>query len=191
MASVATKPMTAKEFYEFANRPENRDRHFELEDGEIVEMSRPGQLHGVVCGNTVWLFGGYVRKIKRGRVCSNDSGLIIKRRPDTVRGPDISLYLDNVKYAKIERKYARDFPTAIVEVLSPNDRLGKIIKRIQRFLARGVQIAWLVDPESRNVTIFRKSQAPYVLEEGQEIAGLTELPGFRCRVSELFEVNED
>lgn len=191
MASVATKPMTAEQFYEFANRPQNRDRHFELEDGEIVEMSRPGELHGVVCGNTAWLFGGYTRKIKRGRVCSNDSGLIVKRRPDTVRGPDIALYTDNKKYAKIDRKYPTTLPAVIVEVLSPNDRLGRIIKRIQRFLAKGVQIAWLIDPESRNVTIFRPGQAPFVLEEGQDIANLPEMPGFRCRVTELFEVNED
>ena len=191
MASVATKPITAEEFYDFANRPENRDRHFELEDGEIVEMSRPGRLHGVVCGNTVWLFGGYTRKIKRGHVCSNDAGLIVKRRPDTVRGPDISLFMENKKYEKLERKYPKSLPAVIVEVLSPNDRLGKIIRRIERFLAKGVQLAWLIDPESRNVMIFRKNQAPYVLEEGQVIADLPELPGFRCRVAELFEVNED
>jgi len=124
MATAATKLMTAEEFYDFANRPENRDRHFE-------------------------------------------------------------------KYEKIERKYPKTLPAVIVEVLSPNDRLGKIIKRIERFLARGVQLAWLIDPESRNVTVFRPGKAPYVLEEDEEIANLPELPGFRCRVAELFEVNED
>jgi Uma2 family endonuclease len=191
MATVASKLMTAEEFFDFANRPENRDRHFELENGEIVEMSRPGELHGVVCGNTVWLFGSYTRRRKRGRVCSNDMGLIVKRRPDTVRGPDISLYTDNKKYEKLNRKYPKSLPTLIVEVLSPNDRLGRIIKRIERFLALGVQVAWLIDPESRNVTIFRAGQAPYVLEENEEIADLRELPGFRCRVADLFEVNED
>jgi len=191
MASVATKPMTAEQFYEFANQPENRDRHFELEDGEIVEMSRPGKLHGIVCGNTAWLFGGYIRKIKRGQVCTNDAGLIVKRRPDTVRGPDISLYMENEKYDKIERRYSRNFPSVIVEVFSPTDRLGKMIKRIERFLAKGVQIAWLIEPEARTVTLFRRNQAPVVLEENQEIANLPEMPGFRCRASELFEVNED
>ena len=31
MATVASKPITADEFYEFVHRPENRDRHFELD----------------------------------------------------------------------------------------------------------------------------------------------------------------
>jgi len=79
-------------------------------------------------------------------------------------------------------------PTLIVEVLSPNDRVGKTIKRLQRFLAMGVPLAWLVDPESRNVSVFRPDQAPVVLDEDQKIADMPELPGFRCRVAELFEV---
>ena len=186
--TVATKPMTAEEFYDFANRPENRDRNFELEDGEVVEVSRPGELHGVVCANVTGLFWNYTRKIKRGRVCCNDMGLIVKRNPDTVRGPDVVLYTDSKKYEKLERKYPKAAPTALVEVLSPTDRIGKVIKRLKRFLAMGVQVVWLVDPEARNVTIMRKGQEPIVVEEDEEIASLAELPGFRCRVAELFEV---
>lgn len=189
MATVATKPITAEEFFDFVHRPENRDRHFELEDGEIVEMSRPGELHGVVCGNVTGLFWSYCRQRKRGRVCCNDMGLIVKRDPDTVRGPDVSLYLDHKKYEDLDRRYPEAFPALIVEVLSPNDRLGKTIKRLQRFLATGVPLAWMVDPESRNVSFFRPGQAPLVLDEDQEIADVAELPDFRCRVADLFEVH--
>ncbi|MCI0683906.1 MAG: Uma2 family endonuclease [Gemmataceae bacterium] len=189
MATVATKAMTAEGFFDFVHRPENRDRHFELEDGEIVEMSLPGELHGVVCGNIVGVLGNFVRKTKRGRVCSNGMGLIMKRDPDTVRGPDISLYLDNKKYQDLDRKYPEALPALIVEVLSPNDRPGKTTKRLQRFLAKGVPLAWMVDPESRDVSFYRPDQAPLVLEEDQEIVDVPELPDFRCRVAELFEVH--
>jgi hypothetical protein len=45
--STATKTrMSAEEFFAWCNRPENRDRHFELERGEVVEASRPGERHG-------------------------------------------------------------------------------------------------------------------------------------------------
>jgi Uma2 family endonuclease len=188
MATVASKLMTAEEFYDFANRTENRDRKFELEDGEIVEMSRPGELHCVVCGNVTGIFWSYCRKRKRGRVCPNDMGVILKRGPDTVRGPDVAVYLDNKKYEQLNRKYPEEAPNLVVEVLSPNDRLGKMISRLNRFLAKGVQLAWMVDPDSRNVTLFRPEQTPVVLEEDQDLSGLPELPGFRCRVAELFEV---
>ena len=52
MATVQTKLMTAEEFYEWANRPENRGRICELERGVIVEMSRPGKRHGICSGHT-------------------------------------------------------------------------------------------------------------------------------------------
>ena len=41
MTAVATTPVSAEEFYDWANLPENRGRRFELEKGEIVEMSGP------------------------------------------------------------------------------------------------------------------------------------------------------
>ena len=37
MSIATTKGMTVQEFLEFVHRPENRDRFFELERGEIVE----------------------------------------------------------------------------------------------------------------------------------------------------------
>ena len=39
--------MTAEEFWEWANRPENEDRLWELERGEVIEMPPPGTVHGV------------------------------------------------------------------------------------------------------------------------------------------------
>src|SRR5437867_13278327 len=105
MASVATKTMTAEEFFEWSHRPENRDRNFELEEGEIVEMSLPGERHGVVCGNATGILWNYTRQIKKGYVCPNDTGLIVEREPDTVRGPDVGLVLENRKNEELKIKY--------------------------------------------------------------------------------------
>lgn len=97
MATAESKLLTAEEFFDWTNRPENRDRHFELEEGEIVEMSRPGERHGVVCSNANGILWSYTRQLKQGYVCCNDTGLILKRGPDTVRGPDVALSLESKK----------------------------------------------------------------------------------------------
>ena len=89
MATVTTKPMTAEEFYEWANHPDNRHKYCELERGEIVEISRPGKLHGLICANVVRILGNFSIQRKKGYVCSNDTGLVVERDPDTVRGPDV------------------------------------------------------------------------------------------------------
>lgn len=186
MATVATKPITAAEFYDFVHRPENRDRVFELERGEVVEMSRPGKLHGFVCANVVIILGLFARQRKKGYVCSNDTGVVVEQDPDTVRGPDVMFYEDAKSVNDIEVKFGSTPPTLAVEVLSPNDRIGKVNRRIKEQLDFGTRLVWLVDPESRNVTAYRPGKPYYVVEEGDEITGDDVLPDFRCKVAEFF-----
>src|SRR5262245_30274520 len=105
MATVATKPMTAEEFYEWTHRPENRDKIFELERGEIAEMARPRKLHGLVCANTAAVLWTFAKTQKKGYVCSNDTGVVVERDPDSVRGPDILFFDDATKAEDVEEKY--------------------------------------------------------------------------------------
>jgi Uma2 family endonuclease len=186
MASVLTKLMTADEFFDFVNDPRNRDRHFELEAGKVVKVSRPGELHGAVCTNGVRLLSNYTFERKKGYVLANDAGLVLDRAPDTVRGPDISLYLEARKLKDLEKKWPKRLPKMIVEVMSPNDRMGKMLKRIAKFLKKGIAMAWLLDPEDETLTIFLPNREPIVLERDEEVAGLKALPDFRCKVADFF-----
>ena len=59
MMRTATKKklMTAEEFYEWANRPENDAKSHELVRGEVVEVSRRGEKHGLCmrqCCSRAW-----------------------------------------------------------------------------------------------------------------------------------------
>jgi Uma2 family endonuclease len=186
--ATATRLMTAEEFYEFANLPENRDRCFELVRGEVVEMSRPGKRHGLVCGNTVRILGNYTVQRRKGYVCSNDTGVVVEHDPDTVRGPDVLLFEDAEHYEQVELKYGEQPALLAVEVLSPNDSMGKVNRRIREQLRFGTRLVWLLDPEARNVTVYRPGQEHYLVEEGEELTGDDVLPDFRCRVAEFFNL---
>src|SRR4051812_4743289 len=105
MATAETKLLTAEEFFEWVHRPENRDKQFELERGEIVEMPPPGKYHGFVCGNIARILGNFAEQRKNGYPCSNDSGMIVEQGPDTVRGPDVSFSEDDQNADNMERKY--------------------------------------------------------------------------------------
>lgn len=188
MAMVATKPMTAEEFYAFTHRPENRDRVLELERGEVIELSRHGKRHGFVCGNSAWILANYAARIKKGYVCSNNTGIIVERDPDTVRGPDIMFFEDATSFEDLDEKYGDTPPLVTVEVLSPNDKLGKVLGRIKEQLMFGVKIVWLVDPEARNVTVYRSGKDFYHVQENEEITGEDVLPDFRCKVAEFFRL---
>ena len=188
MATVDTKLLTAEEFYEWANRPENRDKYCELERGEIVEMSRPGKRHGFICANGVGILRDYTKQRRKGYVCSNDTGIVVERDPDTVRGPDIMLFEDARRLEEIDEKYGENPPLLSVEVLSPNDTPGKVMRRVREQLDFGTQLVWIVDPEARNVTVHQRGKEPHVFEEKEELTGGEVLPDFRCRVAEFFRL---
>lgn len=190
MSTASTALMTAEAFFDWCNRTENRDRVFELERGKVVEMSRPGERHGVVCINVAYLFGTYLRQRGKGRACANDTGLILERDPDTVRGPDAFLYDKGRPYDQLDVKYSEEVPQLVVEVHSPTDRWSKVTRRINGFLQRGVAVVWLIDPEDRTVTVYQPGQFSQVLEENDELTGAPPFPDLRCRVADLFFVPE-
>jgi Uma2 family endonuclease len=187
-AQVATGLMKADEFFDWLHRPENQGKHFELVRGKVVEMSRPGERHSLVCGNVVWVLNNYVRQHRRGRVLSNDPGILVERDPDTVRGPDV-VFMDDAKaYDQLNPKFTEGTPALAVEVLSPNDRVGKVTKRIGEYLRAGVRLIWIIDPETCDVSVHRPGVTFEVFESDQELSGYDILPGLTCRLSELFFV---
>jgi Uma2 family endonuclease len=151
-----------------------------------VEKSLPGERQGFVCLNVGAILRNYAYQRRKGYACSNDTGLILERKPDTVRGPDVVFYDEVRRYDDLNVKYGDRPPTLAVEVLSPNDQWGKVMRRVTLFLGRGFAVIWLVDPEGRSVTVFRLGQLPQVFEGEDELSGDPELPGFRSRVADLF-----
>jgi Uma2 family endonuclease len=190
MATVETDLMTAEEFFDWAGRPENEDKLFELEFGEIVEMPNPSELHGVVCALIAHLLWTYIFGRGKGYVCSNDSGLLVARGPDTVRGPDLMLFDESRSLDALSRKFTERIPKLIVEVLSPSDQMTKVNLRISQFLKRGVPLAWLVDPDARRVTVYRPGKEHTVVDETEELTGEGALADLRVRVADLFAMPE-
>jgi Uma2 family endonuclease len=186
MATVLPHQMTADEFWDWACRPENQDRLYELDEGKIEEMPPPGELHGAICFLIAYLLGRYVFERGKGYICTNDTGLLIKRKPGIVRGPDIMLFDENRPLHKLSRKFARGVPKLVVEILSPSDKMAQVNRRISQYLKRGVPLIWLVDPETRTVTVYRPGRDFEVKREHEELTGNSVLPKLRYRVAELF-----
>lgn len=186
MATVETKRLTAEEFWEWANRPENQDKLLELDRGEVVEVTRPAEFHGVLCAWIAHLLWRYALQRRRGCVCSNDTGLLVERDPDTLRGPDV-MFLDEVLgLEQLSRKFTQRIPQLVIEVMSPNDRMTRLNRRIGQYLERGVGLVWLLDADVRSVTVYRRDRYPRVLDDSEELTGEDVLPDLRLAVSELF-----
>jgi Uma2 family endonuclease len=186
MATVATAKMTAEEFFAWSNRPENAGKRCELVEGEVVEMPPPGDVHGTICAWITYLFWDFARRRGRGRVTSNDTGLVVERDPDTTRGADVMFFDESRGLDELPSSYPTGVPRVVVEVMSPSDRWTKTRHRVQQYLGHGVPLIWVVDPIRRTVTVFRPDELQQVLDETDTLTGNGVLPDFECKVAELF-----
>lgn len=184
--ATTTPPMTAEEFFDWCGQPENEGRRYELQDGEVIEMPSPGELHGTVCALISYHLTGYAFARRRGRVTSNDTGLIVGRNPDTTRGPDLMFFDDTRSLDRVSRSYPETVPALVVEVLSPTDSWSNTIGRVIQYLDHGVPLVWVVDPDLRTVTVFHPGDKQKLLRATDALTGNGVLPDFACKVTDLF-----
>ena len=181
--------MTAEEFYDWAGLPENADRKWELEDGvpvEVTDVPPPQDPHGLLIWFILTRLTDYVRVRQAGHLYPNDTGLIVRRRPDTVRGPDLMLFLDSRTFDQSTPGYVERVPVLIVEVVSPSDKASNLRRKVAQYLKRGVPLVWVVYPEERSVSVHRPGRPTAELEWNDDLSAQDVLPGLVCKVSDLF-----
>ncbi len=159
------KLMTAEEFGDWVHQPEQANKWFESVRGKVIELPPPNKPHGFVCINVGRILGNFTFELGKSYLTSNDSGVVLERDPDTVPAPDVAFYEDASTFSELHPKYGEVPPRLAIEVLSPSDRLGKVMRKIMDYLRNGVELVWLLDPETRNVTVHRPGKEPYVVQE--------------------------
>ena len=75
---------------EFEKLPHKEGVRYELDEGELVEMTFPTPRHNLIAGRLYAFLDSFVRAGKLGTVFPSDTGYVLSRRPATMRGPDIS-----------------------------------------------------------------------------------------------------
>ena len=178
---VATRHVTAEEF---AAMP--LDGIWELIDGEPVEMMASGGSSGWTSGIVFAALLNHVRAYQLGWVFPPETGFILFPDRDTVRSPDAA-FVARDRMEKPPRGFVPFAPDLAVEVLSPSDRMVEALSKITMYLEAGVRLVWLVDPESRSVTVFSHDSAPMVVKEGDTLSGGNVLPAFTLPVSNIFD----
>lgn len=179
---VATQLLTAEEFAEL---PED-EWVSELVRGRVVNMPPPGMGHGGIQAELAAQLLGHVKARGLGRVVVG-SGVILERGPDTVRAPDVSLFLRREGEAeRLPAGYTETMPDLAVEIVSPSDSRPAVRRKAESYIAAGVPLVWLVDPRARTVLVYAVGVDTRVLREGEALDGGDVLPGFAMPVADIF-----
>jgi Uma2 family endonuclease len=184
MSTTTTRLLSAEEFFQLPAPQDGSKR--ELVRGEVVTMPNPGLEHGEVQGNVYFAIKLFLKSNPLGRVFT-ESGLITDRKPDTVRGPDVSYYSkERLPLDKRVIGYHDQPADLCVEVVSPSNTKRELRAKIKEYFFAGVRMVWVVDPDERSITILRAPDEGRTLYDDTALDGGDVLPGFSCKVSDLF-----
>src|SRR5687768_4154947 len=159
----------------------------ELVRGKLVVREPPSTYHGRVQASLNVLVGSYVRAHALGAVFGQDTGFKIASDPDTVRAPDLA-FVDRTRVAQIPRRgYAALAPDLVAEILSPDDRPGEVLTKVGDWLEAGVSLVWVIDPDRQTAQVYRGDGSVTTVSSDANLDGEAVLPGFSCRLAEIFE----
>jgi len=183
MATTTQTRYTPEDLLTITDRPMP-----ELVEGQLVERE-VGQNADAVASQVNWLLRNHVKTKKSGLVNGSQCGYqIFADDPNKVRIPDVSFTRKErlTKPSGVEG-HARVAPDLAVEVISPNDYAAELLVKVREYLGAGVPLVWVINPEDRSVQVFRSDGTGSLLGADATLDGGDVLPGFQCRVAELFE----
>ena len=165
MATTETLAKRKMSLAEFLSLPEDDASlvKYELEFGELVEVTRTTWEHNELTFALGALLQQYVRSRGLGRV-SGDVLVILDEVKDLAYAPDIVFVatenLDRIREGKVYGP-----PDLVVEVLSPTTMQRDVGKKKRIYHAYGVQWYWVVDMERQVIEEYRWTPEGYLLTQ--------------------------
>lgn len=185
--SIALLPKKVVAWTDEALQQLPRNGHkYELLDGKLIMSPVPAN-HGVVCVRLVLLLGEFARKHRLGAVFDSSTGF--RLGPNLLLSPDVS-FVSRPRLKKMlvaPDQFLQGAPDLVVEVLSPSDRTAELHRKLEHYFEHGTRLAWLVNWRNEQVHIHTPDNLEALTGPNDLLTGGAVLPGFRCRLKQIFE----
>jgi len=170
---------------ELARMPDDGLRH-EIDEGELLAMTRPSSRHGALQIRLGRLIDEFVTRNRLGRTFS-ESGFILQRDPDILRGPDVA-FVRAERLAEVPEDGWPEFgPDLAIEIVSPSDTARQIDRKVHQYLAAGTRAVWIVYPDTRSIHVYEPQGVARVVGLDGMISSPAALPGLELPVQAIFE----
>ena len=177
---------TQEQFVELVKA--NPELRWELTaQGEVIVMPPTGSETGyynMSLGTEIELWN---RRYKLGKTFDSSTGF---RLPNgAIRSPDVA-WIAQERWAQLSPEQRRTFapicPDFVVELVSPTDDVNALEAKMQEYIENGCRLGWLVNPQKRQVTVYRPQMAPEIISFDVPLTGEDVLPGFTIDLRQIF-----
>ena len=166
---------------------ENPDLRFETNaQGNLIVMPPTGSESGKRNGNLFGQIWYWNCQTKLGIVFDSSTGFKLKN--GAVRSPDVS-WIANARWNSLTDKQKRGFapidPDFVLELMSPTDELITTQQKMLEYMTCNIKLAWLINPDDRQVEIYRSRQDKEVLDNPSSLSGENILPNLIVDLSDI------
>ncbi len=184
---MATKArLTAQDLWRLGEGDTRR----ELVNGEIVEMTPVGGVHGLVTLRIGRWLAEHVERHGGGQVVVGDVGFVLAlpNDPERVRAPDVAFVSSaRLPGGRLPEGFLQGAPELAVEVLSPSDNPVEVQQKVRDYLEAGGRLVWVVAPQAKTVTVYRADGSARLLREPDHLDGEGVLPGLTIPLADVFQ----
>ena len=169
------------------------DARTELVEGRLLVRELAHLRHGDVTARLVYAMALHLESDRlsrgapspRGLLACNGVGFILRRRPDTVRAPDIA-YLLEERLPSDVYCYPEMAPDLAVDVLSHADSAEYMTLKLEHWRTAGCRYAWVVDPQRRSF-VAHDNGTVTTFAAGETFDGNALFPGLQLDIGALFD----
>jgi Uma2 family endonuclease len=170
-AILTAQPMTDEQFATFCS--EHPDLFFEMSaEGELIVMPPNYTLTAYRHRAILTQLDRWAQIDGRGGVADAAGGFVLPN--GARRAPDAAWTLTARVRAlapEMLERYWHLCPDFVIEVRSPTDRWRTLREKMREWIDNGAQLAWLIDPETRTVEIYRPNGGVEVLTSPESLHG--------------------
>jgi len=167
--------------------PETGDVSYELDQGELVEVSSASYLHNRIRDRMV-------QRLMNHLDARKDSSEVVAEQwfrlsEDTVRAPDVALIASShLPLLEPERRIQPFSPALAIEITSPSNTFDELARKTQQYLEAGTRAVWIFVTAMREIHVYSATAHPAILTATDLLEDAALLPGFSAHVEELFAV---
>jgi Uma2 family endonuclease len=157
----------------------------EYADGEVEQKTMPTGWHGMVQSLVAFFLTLYLREHPIGDGGSEVRCIFGPPRRVRTYVPDYIVVVRTDAGRQLTNGPFLAAPDLAVEILSPDDRMSKVMRKVRFYLANGVRLVWLIDPTARTVRVLTEPNVSLILRDEDILDGGDVLPGFSVPVRDI------